>query len=82
MGDRPITADMGLDAEQAVARLCAMATFRDGETSRRQIGAQLDTAQADFARCLTNKKKARGPTRDRPSDVPTTPCAAIPPAVC
>lgn len=38
--------------DAAVARLCAMATFRDGETSRRQIGAQLDAAQADFARCL------------------------------
>ena len=42
----------GLDTDPAVARLCAMATFRDGETSRRQIGAQLETAQADFARCL------------------------------
>lgn len=47
-----IRADGGLDPEQAVCRLRAMATFRDGETSRRQIGAQLDTAQADFARCL------------------------------
>lgn len=40
----------GTDA--AVTRLRAMATFRDGETSRRQIGAQLDITQADFARCL------------------------------
>jgi len=33
-------------------RLAAMATFRDGETSRRQIGTQLGTLEADFARCL------------------------------
>jgi len=52
MGDQPMRVDNGFDADPAVARLCAMATFRDGETSRRQIGAQLDTAQADFARCL------------------------------
>jgi hypothetical protein len=44
--------ESGLDATQAVARLCEMATFRDGEASRRQIGTQLDIAQADFARCL------------------------------
>ena len=42
----------GLEASQAVSRLCEMATFRDGEASRRQIGTQLDIAQAGFARCL------------------------------
>jgi hypothetical protein len=52
MGDLRVNAGSGLDADEAVTRLCAMATFRDGETSRRQIGAQLDAAQADFARCL------------------------------
>ena len=36
----------------ATERLCSMATFRDGDVSRRQIGTQLDQAQADFARCL------------------------------
>ena len=40
------------DADAATARLCAMATFRDGEASRRQIGTQLDAREADFARCL------------------------------
>jgi hypothetical protein len=42
------------DAETAAAtaRLRAMATFRDGEASRRQIGTQLDACEADFARCL------------------------------
>ena len=33
-------------------RLRAMATFHDGEVSRRQIGTQLDPLHADFARCL------------------------------
>ncbi len=42
----------GFDAGAASARLCAMATFRDGETSRRQIGTQLGPLEADFARCL------------------------------
>ena len=36
----------------AAIRLAAMATFRDGETSRRQIGTQLGAFAADFARCL------------------------------
>ena len=36
----------------ATARLAAMATFRDGEASRRQIGKQLGPLEADFARCL------------------------------
>ena len=36
----------------AAVRLLAMATFRDGEASRRQIGTQLDPLHADFARCL------------------------------
>jgi hypothetical protein len=42
------------DAEisAATARLAAMATFRDGEASRRQIGTQLGALEADFARCL------------------------------
>jgi hypothetical protein len=40
------------DGDSAAERLCLMATFRDGEASRRQIGTQLDQAQADFARCL------------------------------
>jgi hypothetical protein len=42
------------DAEPhaATARLAAMATFRDGETSRRQIGTQLGSLEADFARSL------------------------------
>jgi hypothetical protein len=39
------------DAEAGV-RLRAMATFLDGEASRRQIGTQLDPLHADFARCL------------------------------
>jgi hypothetical protein len=52
MNDPRRRAEETPDTDQAVARLCAMATFRDGETSRRQIGAQLDAAQADFARCL------------------------------
>ena len=36
----------------AAARLAAMATFRDGEASRRQVGTQLGRLEADFARCL------------------------------
>jgi hypothetical protein len=40
------------DGDSAAERLCSMATFRDGEVSRRQIGTQLDQAQADFARGL------------------------------
>jgi hypothetical protein len=52
MSDPTMLADENPNAGQAIAQLCAMATFRDGETSRRQIGAQLDAAQADFARCL------------------------------
>ena len=44
--------EMVFDAGVASGRLCAMATFRDGETSRRQIGTQLDLLAADFARCL------------------------------
>ncbi|HEX5123856.1 MAG TPA: hypothetical protein VFV97_11470 [Rhodanobacteraceae bacterium] len=36
----------------ATARLAAMATFRDGDASRRQIGMQLGAREADFARCL------------------------------
>jgi hypothetical protein len=40
------------DASPAAIRLVAMATFRDGDTSRRQIGTQLGTLEADFARCL------------------------------
>jgi len=39
-------------ARAATARLAAMATFRDGDASRRQIGTQLDATEADFARCL------------------------------
>jgi hypothetical protein len=42
--------DAGLRA--ATARLAAMATFRDGDASRRQIGMQLGALEADFARCL------------------------------
>jgi hypothetical protein len=38
--------------EAARVRLCSMATFRDGEASRRQIGRQLGALEADFARCL------------------------------
>jgi hypothetical protein len=38
--------------EEASARLAAMATFRDGDASRRQIGRQLAPIEADFARCL------------------------------
>ena len=52
MNDPGLRAEENPDTDRAVARLCAMATFRDGETSRRQIGAQLDLVQADFARCL------------------------------
>jgi len=37
---------------EAAVRLRAMATFRDGDVSRRQIGTQLDPLDADFARCL------------------------------
>ncbi|HVT33023.1 MAG TPA: hypothetical protein VHE32_10265 [Rhodanobacteraceae bacterium] len=44
--------DRSAEPEPATLRLCAMATFRDGEASRRQIGTQLDPAEADFARCL------------------------------
>jgi hypothetical protein len=44
--------EITLDADAACARLSAMATFRDGEVSRRQIGTQLDALHADFARCL------------------------------
>jgi hypothetical protein len=40
------------EAGPAAARLCAMATFRDGEASRRQVGTQLGAPEADFARCL------------------------------
>jgi hypothetical protein len=40
------------DADPSIARLVAMATFRDGEASRRQIGTQLSALEADFARCL------------------------------
>lgn len=40
------------DASPAAIRLAAMATFRDGDASRRQIGAQLGSLEADFARCL------------------------------
>ena len=40
------------EAPAAAIRLAAMATFRDGDTSRRQIGTQLGTLDADFARCL------------------------------
>ena len=42
----------GPEIEAASLQLRAMATFRDGELSRRQIGAQLGAAEADFARCL------------------------------
>ncbi|HET7923510.1 MAG TPA: hypothetical protein VFL30_01365 [Rhodanobacteraceae bacterium] len=40
------------EVKAATARLAAMATFRDGEASRRQIGTQLGPLEADFARCL------------------------------
>lgn len=40
------------DASSAAIRLAAMATFRDGDASRRQIGTQLGAVEADFARCL------------------------------
>ncbi len=40
------------DASPATIRLAAMATFRDGDASRRQIGLQLGALEADFARCL------------------------------
>ena len=42
------------DAEirAATVRLAAMATFRDGDASRRQIGTQIGALEADFARCL------------------------------
>jgi hypothetical protein len=52
MNDRHIYSPDDPDAGTVAERLCAMATFRDGEASRRQIGTQLDQAQADFARCL------------------------------
>jgi len=52
MSDQQIYAQDDPDAGTVAERLCAMATFRDGEASRRQIGTQLDQAQADFARCL------------------------------
>ncbi|HEX5122252.1 MAG TPA: hypothetical protein VFV97_03320, partial [Rhodanobacteraceae bacterium] len=41
-----------MTVEEASARLAAMATFRDGEASLRQIGRQLAPIEADFARCL------------------------------
>jgi hypothetical protein len=47
-----VIADRSADPSPATLRLCAMATFRDGEASRRQIGTQLDALEADFARCL------------------------------
>jgi hypothetical protein len=47
-----LDAECDLEADAATERLCSMATFRDGDVSRRQIGTQLDQAQADFARCL------------------------------
>jgi len=40
------------EVSPAAIRLAAMATFRDGDTSRRQIGTQLGPLEADFARCL------------------------------
>src|SRR5215475_13532741 len=40
------------EVDPSVVRLVAMATFRDGEASRRQIGTQLGALEADFARCL------------------------------
>lgn len=40
------------EADPILARLSAMATFHDGETSRRQIGTQLGAFEAVFARCL------------------------------
>ena len=36
-----------------LARLSAMATFRDSDASRRQIGVQLGPLEADFARCIS-----------------------------
>jgi hypothetical protein len=47
-----VIADRSAEPSPATLRLCAMATFRDGEASRRQIGTQLGAAEADFARCL------------------------------
>src|SRR3954469_15156713 len=52
MGSHNGNGDVALEADAPWARLSAMATFRDGEMSRRQIGTQLDPLQADFARCL------------------------------
>jgi hypothetical protein len=51
MPDPRAVLDDPQDAE-AAARLRAMATFHDGDVSRRQIGTQLDALHADFARCL------------------------------
>lgn len=44
--------DDDAETRAATARLGAMATFRDGDASRRQIGTQLGALEADFARCL------------------------------
>ena len=52
MNGRPIFAEDDPDSGTVAERLCAMATFRDSEASRRQIGTQLGQAEADFARCL------------------------------
>ena len=52
MADSYMDAENDLAADAATERLCSMATFRDGDVSRRQIGTQLDPAQALFARCL------------------------------
>jgi hypothetical protein len=48
----PDAAAVADEPSPAAVRLAAMATFRDGETSRRQIGTQLGPLEADFARCL------------------------------
>ncbi len=50
VSETPLEDEAGLRA--GTARLAAMATFRDGEASRRQIGTQLTPLEADFARCL------------------------------
>lgn len=44
--------DDDAETRAATVRLAAMATFRDGDASRRQIGTQLGALEADFARCL------------------------------
>lgn len=52
VSEQLMDAENARDARTPAARLCAMATFRDGEASRRQVGTQIGAMDADFARCL------------------------------